>query len=81
MGELCPRCRVNEFTPYDAGMKSSESAPYPALSRMDNRTYVCSWCGTDEAMRDSEGLPPIPRHEWPVDGDPRLKYHSAPADE
>lgn len=25
---------------------------HPALSRVDNRTEICSKCGVDEAMRD-----------------------------
>ncbi len=34
---LCPRCKVNELG-------------YPAISRSDNKTEVCSDCGTWEAM-------------------------------
>jgi len=28
------------------------SKEYPALSRRDNKTYICSQCGTNEAMED-----------------------------
>ena len=35
----CPRC----------GSKYSD---YPALSRRDNKAYICSDCGVDEAMLD-----------------------------
>lgn len=35
----CPRC----------GRKVTD---YPALSRRDNKTDICSNCGTDEAMID-----------------------------
>ena len=33
----CPRC-------------GKETNDYPALSRTDNKTNICSQCGTDEAM-------------------------------
>lgn len=36
-GFKCPRC--NHF-----------SQQYPALSRADNKTNICSPCGTDEAL-------------------------------
>lgn len=38
-GEVkCPRCNQAVYG-------------YPALSRIDNYTYICSKCGTEEAMR------------------------------
>jgi transcription elongation factor Elf1 len=33
----------------------------PALSRKDNKTAICSACGTDEAMRE---YLQIPEKEW-----------------
>jgi transposase len=53
----CPRCGgavPNEHTP----------GKYPgALSRVDNRTYICSMCGTAEAMFNflhrGVDLPPV----------------------
>ena len=36
--EMCPRCRVHELS------------EHPAVSRTDNKTYVCPSCGTDEAL-------------------------------
>ena len=33
----CPRC-------------GKETTDYPAISREDNQTEICSQCGTDEAM-------------------------------
>ena len=66
MSELCPRCGVRSYTPYGTGAVPTERAPFPALSRMDNRTYVCSWCGTDEAMRDFHGEPPLAPDQWPI---------------
>jgi hypothetical protein len=56
----CPRC---------AGWipNSQQRGAYPgALSRLDNRTYICSQCGQAEAMRDFHRLPPIPPDEWPI---------------
>jgi predicted RNA-binding Zn-ribbon protein involved in translation (DUF1610 family) len=44
----CPRC--NEVV----DMK------YPALSRVDNETFVCSPCGTEEAMQNFQGIPLTP---------------------
>lgn len=39
MSKICPRCHKK----YDE---------YPAISRRDNKTQICSVCGTDEAMFD-----------------------------
>jgi len=36
---VCPRC-------------SRITSKYPALSRRDNKTEICSDCGVDEAMFD-----------------------------
>jgi predicted RNA-binding Zn-ribbon protein involved in translation (DUF1610 family) len=48
---LCPACNKNFYTPYgvywEKGMPSK-----PALSRKDNKTYICSPCGTGEAFDD-----------------------------
>lgn len=63
--QLCPRCGVNRFTPYGNG-RATDAEPYPALSRLDNQTYICSWCGMHEAMLDMTGSPPIPPDRWPV---------------
>ncbi len=30
---------------------------------------ICGDCGTDEAVRDARGLPPIPPGEWPNTGE------------
>lgn len=63
---LCPRCEEHRYTPYEAKGPYDQDAPYPALSRMDNKTYICSPCGVDEAMRDFAGEAPIPPNEWPI---------------
>lgn len=34
---ICPRC-------------GKETTEYPAISRTDNKTEICSQCGIDEAM-------------------------------
>jgi predicted RNA-binding Zn-ribbon protein involved in translation (DUF1610 family) len=49
--DKCPRC----------GADLDTRLGRPALSRLDNRTYVCTSCGTNEAMWDhvhrNDGLP------------------------
>ena len=52
----CPRCDR-----YQSG--------YPALSRVDNTTYICSLCGTDEGitvMYEGNNVLPL-QGEWPLD--------------
>jgi len=50
MGGNCPRCK-QDYT------------EYPALSRLDNKTNICSRCGTEEALYNlahrGEKLPPL----------------------
>ncbi len=64
---VCPRCGVNRYTPYGPGAEWDDDAPFPALSRIDNTTYICSPCGQDEAMRDFTREPPVPPDEWPIE--------------
>jgi len=49
-GGNCPRCKKD----YD---------DYPALSRLDNKTNICSKCGTEEALFNfvnrGKPLPPV----------------------
>ena len=57
--EICPRCKdswiPNNMTP----------GAYPgALSRTDNKTYICSACGEEEAMEDFFGDGCTPQEEW-----------------
>lgn len=55
--EICPRCG-------DVGIE--QRLALNALSRKDNKTYVCSSCGSDEAMinwrfgRDADVWPGYP---------------------
>ena len=39
---ICPTC-------------NTETTDFPALSRKDNKTEICSGCGTSEAMEDYYG--------------------------
>jgi len=41
---VCPRC-------------NQEYTGFPALSRVDNKTEICSDCGTQEALDDYYGTP------------------------
>ena len=40
----CPRCQ-------------QDTTDFPAISRRDNKTEICSQCGVTEAMADYYGLP------------------------
>lgn len=48
----CPRCGVLRMT------------KYPALSRVDNVSQICSECGTAEAMLDFMRKPQVPKRYW-----------------
>ena len=41
--KLCPRCKVIKLDPIDVRN---------ALSRKDNKTYICESCGIAEAIED-----------------------------
>ena len=56
---ICPRCN-----------RSLDPRPaMNAVSRYDNATYICSQCGTKEAMADHQGLE-LPPVDQPVTSDP-----------
>lgn len=42
--QVCPRCK-------------KEYEGFPAVSRTDNKTEICSPCGTEEALDDWFGMP------------------------
>ena len=66
--KTCPRCGTGQYVEYgDPGMEAAVKAGImpPALSRTDNETYICSPCGTDEALLDWVGRM-APASEWPV---------------
>ena len=47
---ICPRCEIN-YIP-----NNETPGAYPgALSRVDNKTEICSDCGVDEALADYFG--------------------------
>lgn len=50
----CPRCGCNAM---------KKDLVQNALSRYVN-VYICSECGTDEAMQDMERKEPLPLNEW-----------------
>lgn len=51
----CPRCgNPDEARPARSRTTTARSLP------------ICSPCGTDEAVRDHAGKPPIPPTEWPL---------------
>lgn len=56
----CPRC--------GGGVpNSARPGAYPgALSRLDNETYICSECGTNEAMFQFGVSPALPPLDQPV---------------
>lgn len=62
---LCPRCEDNYYTPYEVKRQVRDPLP-PALSRADNETYICSDCGTEEAMRNWQNLPLQMPDAWPI---------------
>lgn len=50
----CPRCGQDWM---------NEEPVRNALSRRAS-VYICDECGTDEALRDMAGMPPLPFSEW-----------------
>ena len=56
---ICPRC--GGAVPNEA----HKGEYVGALSRVCNKE-ICSKCGTDEAMRDMQGFPPVLLMAWPI---------------
>jgi len=55
---VCPRC---------GGWVPNNDTPgaFPgALSRVDNKTEICSECGTEEALQQLTDGAPAPMSEW-----------------
>jgi ribosomal protein L37AE/L43A len=50
--KLCPRCLQKYFTPYGETYIENVSPSFPALSRRDNKTHICTSCGQQEAVED-----------------------------
>jgi hypothetical protein len=57
----CPRCGQKRMT------------KYPALSRLDNKSQVCSECGTDEALTAFIGKPAMLLADWWINIDPNAQ--------
>ncbi|MEU8887320.1 hypothetical protein [Streptomyces sp. NPDC048442] len=40
----------------------------PARSRLtaDREVFICTTCGTEEAVREAHGQAPVPFGEWPL---------------
>ena len=58
---LCPRCTLNLIPTNDA------PGAYPgAMSRADNETEICSFCGYDEAIKQFFGSDLQPKDSWPI---------------
>ena len=58
---LCPRCTLNLIPTNDA------PGAYPgAMSRADNETEICSFCGYDEAVRQFFHNDLQPKDSWPI---------------
>ena len=62
--KLCPRCLENYFTPYGSNYVEGVSPPFPASSRRDNKTYICSDCGTQEAFEDMQMIKVWDEHQY-----------------
>ena len=54
---VCPRCDMHRMRPVKV---------HNALSRTDNKSYICGPCGMDEALRNMKKQPLPPPNEWPV---------------
>lgn len=69
---ICPRCGERHFMPYGVELTPAERAAmiqrilpsFPAVSRHDNSTYICTPCGDDEAVRDFGGGAPMDFADW-----------------
>jgi hypothetical protein len=64
---LCPRCLDKYFTPYGHNYVEHVSPPMPALSRRDNKTYICYVCGTQEALEDAKMIKDWDEHQYWLD--------------
>jgi len=49
--KVCPRC-------------NKMYTGFPALSRVDNKTSICSPCGTEEALNDYYGFKMPSTTDW-----------------
>ena len=69
---LCPRCCHGIYAAYperrsaeiDAAKRDGWWPLPPAVSRTDNKTYVCSSCGNEEALEDALEGRVMDRASW-----------------
>ena len=54
--DICPRCGHPSLNPEKV---------MNALSRRDNETYICSSCGTSEAVNDWQGITDTDKWRFP----------------
>lgn len=67
---ICPRCNLNQIP------NNETPGKYPgALSRVDNKTEICSACGTDEAARYLLNRKHIKIDKWPVKQEDFILYN------
>ena len=58
---LCPRCNSNQIP------NNIAPGAYPgAISRVDNKTEICSDCGLNEALESFYNNSLTPMESWPV---------------
>lgn len=59
IASICPRCGRGTL---------HERRAMNSLSRVDRKTYICSSCGTAEAMEDYSRHPdsPMTKDEWAI---------------
>ena len=67
----CPRCQKTHYIPFGIGdeelaVAKRQGFSFPALSRFDNETYICSDCGIGEALCDFSGEELTGPESWPV---------------
>lgn len=58
--QKCPHCGVESKDIKFCTRCGKYYTEFPALSRVDNKTAICSPCGTEEAMQDFVGGPLSP---------------------
>ena len=65
--QKCPHCGVEPKDIEFCTRCGKHYTGFPALSRVDNKTSICSPCGTEEAMQDFAGetLSPLDKVEFP----------------
>ncbi len=69
---LCPRCCHALMRKREAALSEAEGAAviegwwpkFPAMSRIDNETEICSQCGIDEGLMEAFGSRLPEKEEW-----------------